>query len=46
MTTLLIIAAIAAAVYGYAAIAFYYGFKNWYPMCGSKGTACSPKKPA
>ncbi len=43
MTTFLIIAAIVAGVYLYAGIAFYYGFKNWYPVCGCKGTRCEPK---
>ena len=46
MTIVLIIAAIAAAIYIYAAVAYYYGFKNWYPMCGCKKGACSPKKPS
>jgi len=45
MTTFLIIAAIAAAVYLYAGIAFYYGFKNWYPMCGCNGRKCDPRRP-
>ncbi len=45
MTTLLIIVAIVAAIYLYAAVANYYGFKSWYPMCGCKGDACSPAKP-
>jgi len=44
MKILLIILAVAAAIYGYAAIAFYYGFKNWYPLCGCKGDQCSPKR--
>lgn len=34
MTTFLVIAAIVVAVYIYAAIAYYLGFKNWYPLCG------------
>jgi hypothetical protein len=34
MTTLLIIIAVVAAIYLYATLAFYYGFKNWYPLCG------------
>ena len=46
MTMLLIIVAIVAAIYIYAAIAYYYGFKNLYPFCGCKGTECSPKRPA
>ncbi len=44
MTILLIIAVIAAAIYIYAAIAYYFGFKNWHPLCGCKGTECSPKR--
>jgi hypothetical protein len=44
MTTLLIIAAITAAIYGYGAIAFYYGSKNWNPLCGCRGTKCSSKR--
>ena len=46
MTTILIIVAIAAVVYIYAAVAFHYGFKNWYPVCGCKGSVCSLKKPS
>ncbi len=46
MTIVLIIAAIVAAIYIYAAIAYYYGFKNWYPLCGCKGPECSPRKPS
>ncbi len=34
---LLIVAALTAA-YLFAAVAFYYGFKNWHPMCGGKPT--------
>ena len=34
MITLLIIIAVLAAIYLYATLAFYYGFKNWYPLCG------------
>jgi hypothetical protein len=34
MTTLLIIIALVGAIYLYATLAFYYGFKNWYPLCG------------
>ncbi len=45
MTTFLIIVAIVAAIYIYAAIAYYYGFKNWYPLCGCKGAKCDPKRP-
>jgi len=32
MTTVFIIAAIFTAVYIYAAIAYYYGFKKWSPL--------------
>lgn len=46
MTTILILAAIAAAIYIYAAIAYYYEFKNWLPLCGCKGTECGPRKPS
>jgi len=46
MTTILIIVAIAAVIYIYAAVAFHYGFKNWYPVCGCKGTVCNLKKPS
>ncbi len=46
MTIVLIIAAIVAALYIYAAVGYYYGFKNWYPLCGCKRTECSPKKPS
>jgi hypothetical protein len=34
MITLLIIIAVLAVIYLYATLAFYYGFKNWYPLCG------------
>jgi hypothetical protein len=44
MTILLIIIAVIAAVYIYAAVANYYGFKNWNPLCGCKGASCAPKK--
>ena len=45
MTYLLIIIAVIAAIYIYAAIANYYGFKAWNPMCGGcKGTTCTPRK--
>ncbi len=46
MTIFLIIAAVAAAIYIYAAIAYYYDFKNWNPLCGCKGTECRPKEPS
>ncbi len=42
MTMLIILLVIAAAVYGYAAIAFYYGYKSWRPVCGCQATeACN-----
>ncbi len=47
MTIILIILAVTAAIYIYATIAYYYGFKNWVPFCGCKSAVCSPsKKPA
>lgn len=44
MTTLLIIVAIVAAIYIYGAVAFYYGFKSWNPLCGCTGKQCGSKK--
>jgi hypothetical protein len=44
MTILLIIAAVAVAIYIYAAVGYYYGFKNWYPICGCKNGVCGPEK--
>jgi len=44
MTILLIIIAVIAAVYIYAAIAYYKAFKVWNPLCGCKGTYCGPKQ--
>jgi hypothetical protein len=46
MTIVLIIVAIAAAIYLYAAVAYYYGFKNWYPLCGCNRAECGPRKPS
>ena len=46
MTIVLIIAAIVAVIYIYAAIAYYYGFKSWLPVCGCTGSTCSLKKKA
>ncbi len=40
MTTFLIIVAVIAAVYIYAAVAYYLGFKNWHPLCGCSGGSC------
>ena len=40
MNVLLIIAVIFAAIYVYAAIAYYYGFKNWHPLCGCQAGTC------
>ena len=34
MTTFVIIVAILVTAYIFAAITFYYGFKNWHPLCG------------
>jgi hypothetical protein len=45
-TVLIIIAAIAAVIYIYAAIAYYKAYKDWYPMCGCKGASCATKKTA
>ncbi|HSB32888.1 MAG TPA: hypothetical protein VLG39_00380 [Nitrospirota bacterium] len=44
MNILLIIAAVLAAVYGFAAIGYYYAFKNWSPMCGSRKSSSVPVK--
>jgi hypothetical protein len=46
MTILLVIAVIAAAIYLYAAVAYYQAFKNWSPLCGCKGGVCGTKGPA
>jgi hypothetical protein len=48
MTIILIIGAVAAAIYIYAAVAYYYGFKNWYPVCGAgcKRKECSTGRPS
>jgi len=43
MVYLLIIIVAIAVFYIYAAIAYYYGFKDWSPMCGCKGTSCAPR---
>jgi hypothetical protein len=43
MTTVLIIIAAIAVIYIYAAVAYYKAFKDWYPMCGCKGTSCAPR---
>jgi hypothetical protein len=45
MTIILIILAIVAAIYLYAAVAFYYGFKDWMPFCGCASKDCMPRKP-
>jgi hypothetical protein len=45
MTYLLIIIAAIVVIYIYAAIAYYYGFKEWNPFCGGcKGASCAPRK--
>ena len=46
MKILLIIAALFAVIYVYAAIAYYYGFKNWYPMCGYRAGKCGLPQPS
>ncbi len=47
MTIALIILAAIAAIYIYAAVGYYYTFKNWLPLCaGCKGTECSLNKTA
>jgi len=43
MLTFLIVAAVLAAIYLYATIAYYYLFKNWRPLCG--GSRSSKKGP-
>lgn len=40
---LIIMAAIAVVIYGYAAIAYYFGFKTWVPFCGCKGASCTSR---
>ncbi len=40
MTTFLIIIVLLVAAYLFAAVTFYYGFKNWYPLCGRKSSIC------
>jgi hypothetical protein len=40
MTAILIAGGILATMYIYAAVTFYYVFKNWYPMCGTR--LCTP----
>ena len=40
MTIYLIIIALLAAAYLFAAVTFYFGFKNWYPLCGRKSSIC------
>ena len=42
MTILLIAISVLAAVYLYAAVALYYGFKDWNYLCGCKGASCAP----
>lgn len=44
MTVVLTIVAIVAAIYIYAAVAYYYGFKKWHPLCGCKKTESSCKR--
>lgn len=44
MNIFLTIAAVLAAVYGFAAIGYYYAFKNWSPMCGSRKSSSASAK--
>lgn len=44
MTIFLTILIIAALIYLYAALAYYYGFKNWHPMCGGRNGVCAARK--
>ncbi len=46
MTIVLIILAAIAMIYIYAAVVYYYGFKNWLPFCGCTGPECRPHKTA
>ncbi len=41
MTIILIITIFLIAAYIFAAVTFYFGFKNWHPLCGSKATTTS-----
>ncbi len=43
MTMFVLIATIFVAAYLFAAVTFYYGFKNWHPMCGGKPAAAKGK---
>ncbi len=44
MAIFLIVAGIVAAIYLYAALAYYYGLKNWNPLCGCRDTECRQGK--
>ncbi len=47
MLVTLIILAVVVAIYVYAALGYYYTFKNWLPVCfGCTGPECSIKKKA
>ncbi len=47
MMIVLIILAVIAAIYIYAAVAYYYLFKSWLPVCaGCTGKECSFGKTA
>ncbi len=45
VTIMLIIISVVVAIYFYAMVAFYYGFKNWYPLCGTKSSQCRRGEP-
>jgi hypothetical protein len=44
MNTFFIIIIVLAAVYGFAAVGYYYAFKNWKPMCGSRKSSAESEK--
>lgn len=44
MNIFIIIAIVLAAIYGFAAVVYYYGFKNWSPLCGSHKSPAAPVK--
>jgi hypothetical protein len=44
MTIVLIIISAAVAMYIYAAVTSYYGFKKWHPLCGCNEMVCTPKR--
>ena len=44
MITALVIIGILAVIYAYAAAAWYYNFKTWYPFCGCASQNCKPER--